>query len=89
MMLFRVRFETDDRFEREVFINSLKFGWLPVRVHVAGTRRIRSWYAQVNDEEKEKLKVELLAASPFLGEKFAEEKFYKVSRFGSFRLCRN
>ncbi|KAF8580894.1 DNA primase, large subunit [Ramaria rubella] len=61
MMLFRVRFETDDHFEREQFIQDLHFGWQPVE-----------------KEEKEKLKSELLAASPFLGDKFADEKFYKV-----------
>ena len=27
MMLFRVRFETDDHYEREDFIKDLKFGW--------------------------------------------------------------
>ncbi|KAF8522232.1 DNA primase large subunit [Hysterangium stoloniferum] len=30
MMLFRVRFETDDHSERESFIQSLNFGWMPV-----------------------------------------------------------
>jgi hypothetical protein len=32
----------------------------------------------VDKEEKEALKPELLAASPFLGERFAEETFYKA-----------
>lgn len=37
MMLFRVRFETDDHFEREQFIRDLNFGWELVRVHAHAT----------------------------------------------------
>ena len=33
---------------------------------------------KVDKEEKEALKPELLAASPYLNERFAEETFYKV-----------
>lgn len=32
----------------------------------------------MDKEEKETLKAELLAASPFLNERFAEETFYKA-----------
>ena len=39
MMLFRVRFETDDHFEREHFIKDLKFGWKLVRVQAHALNR--------------------------------------------------
>jgi len=31
MMLFKMRFETDDSFERERFIRGLGLGWIEVR----------------------------------------------------------
>ncbi|KAI0934152.1 hypothetical protein AcV5_006091 [Taiwanofungus camphoratus] len=62
MALFRIRYDSDDRVEREEFLSSRDFDWIPVM-----------------EEEREKYKTELAAASPATKDANPkDEKYYKV-----------
>lgn len=59
--LFRVRFDTDDRVERERFVGSRNFNWIPLE-----------------EDEKQRYKTELMAASQGKNDHFETERYYKV-----------
>jgi DNA primase large subunit len=77
--LFRIRYDTDDRSERDSFLASRDFDWVPV--HTLLVPVILSHHLpQVGEKEKAKYQQQLLAATPTLTkEAFAGENYFKVN----------
>jgi len=70
---FRIRYESDDRKERE------KFNWIPVRPFTPLPIRSFMVSTQVEQDERDRYHQELLAASLLMkSDKSQEEKYYKV-----------
>jgi hypothetical protein len=80
-MLFRVRYEEENAVDRERFLSSRNFSWIPVSMDFSSLCRIK-WQFQVTSEEKMHYQDQLLSmyhkSKNDSLDAFDKEKFYKV-----------
>ena len=76
--LFRVRYDIDDREERDVFLKSMKFDWSGVRQNLSPDNEALTRCAQITPEEGTALKDQLNTLAGFPEENKDFDNFLKA-----------